>query len=134
MKHLYLFFISAFSFGQTIPKEKIKNDVYYEFGLNSFSLTDAQTDVFLGNHFSSKNSNIKNYKGDFQTHYVPGFFVKRSSNNNLFRFSLDYTKNKYDEHHGYGTWGEALNGELQLYEYKLGYEREFGRKKIISVR
>lgn len=130
-----IFLISVFTYGQTNNTTSLASEkkVWYEFSLNLYSLTDTQHNIFdIGPGMNDgTNSNIKNYRGDFHSHYLPGFLIKRGCNNNLFRFSFDRTKNSYYEHqtdHSY--WSNSLTGELQVVEFKLGYERDFGIKKI----
>lgn len=134
MKH-YIFLLSVLiticSYGQedTLSVNSAKK-YGIEIGVNLFSSMDTQKDIFLGDAFSGSKFHIKNYKAHGQMHYFPGVFLKGKIKRNIIRFSIDCIEDIYKESHSYGTWYNSLNGKVRLIEYKLGYERTFGGKKI----
>lgn len=132
MKHLIiLFFLPFISLAQTDTKEiEPRNKFIFELGINIYSCIDSQEDIYLNNLYQENKTTLKAYKPVFEQHYLPGVFGKVKHKKNILRFSVDYIKNEYSEYDHYGDWYRAIDGISELFEYKLGYEREFGSTKL----
>ena len=113
---------STICLGQSITNEKqlAEKKLKYEIGFNLYSMTDLRRGIYYDNANYIYNNN-----------FFSGIFVKRHFNKNVLRLLFDYNQRLVNYKWESKPWYSKTIGDVKATEFRFGYERELGSKKII---